>query len=115
MTDSQIQALVRAHWNEFMGEEMVIAQGIAGLEREADENGQLQLAMHKLECAKLEVACYSHAISKIVRTMSSRSARRHATGRESGFPIMNLILISHQARVVILLIPNQTCPPPPKV
>jgi hypothetical protein len=113
MADPQIQALVSTHWNEFMAKEIVLAQGIAGLEREADEGGQLQLAIHKLKRARLEVACYSDAISKIARTM--RLARCHATGHgESGFPRTNIILISHQAGVVIMPITNKACPPPPK-
>ena len=112
MEEPHIEALVSAHWNEFLAEEMVIAQGSAGLEQEADEGGQLQLAMHKLERAKLEVACYSHALSKIARTL----ARPPATGDgESGFPTTNVILTSHQVGVIVLPISNKTCPPPPKV
>ena len=109
MEDPQIRALVNAHWNEFMAEEILLAQGNAGVEREADEGGQLQVAIHKLERAKMEVACYSSAISKIARTMNL--VHRDSTDYgESGFPTTDEILISHQVRAVIVPTAAKTYP-----
>jgi hypothetical protein len=85
MADHQIQELVCAHWNEFMIEEIVLAHR-NNLDREADEVGQLQLAIHKLERARLEVEYYSDALTRVVDTM--RVVRRPVVG-ESGSPITN--------------------------
>jgi hypothetical protein len=103
MADHEIQALVKAHWNEFMVEEIILAQR-DDLEREADEIGQLQLVIHKLERAKLEVAYYSDAVSNTMKAV-----RRPVAG-ESGSPTMNEIFISHQVGVVMVPITTKTCP-----
>jgi len=93
LSDDDIQALVIARWNEFLVEEIILAQDNDALGREADDIGQLQLAIHKLERARLEVAYYSDAITKVANTM--RMARRPVTG-ESCSPTTNGILISHR-------------------
>ena len=73
MSADEMEVLVRAHWNEFLLEEVIRTQGDEVVGREADEIGQLQLTIHKLERAKLEVAHYSDAIRKAANNL--RAAR----------------------------------------
>jgi hypothetical protein len=97
MSDDDIHALIDAHWNEFVFEEIVRAQGDDARGQEVEQIGQLQLTIHKLKRARLEVACYLAAISRVADTI--RAARRHATG-ESGSPPTKAILMSHQVGIV---------------
>jgi hypothetical protein len=107
MSDDDIHALIDAHWNEFVFEELVRTQGdVHG--REAEEIGQLQLTIHKLKRARLEVACYLAAISRVANTI--RAAHRHATG-ESSSPPTKAILMSHQVKHRRFVLDNDTPDP----
>jgi hypothetical protein len=77
-----MQALISAHWNEFMIQEIVRAEESSVLKREVDELGQIQLAIHKLERAKLEVAYYSYAISKVINAMNLAAGLCEQPGRD---------------------------------
>jgi len=66
-----------------MIEEIILAQR-DDLEREADEIGQLQLAFHKLERARLEVEYYTDAISRIATNRSTRHPAPSEIRRPAG-------------------------------
>ena len=95
MSEDEMKVLIRAHWNEFLIEEAIRTQGGDIIGREADGIGQLQLAIHKLERAKLEVAYYSNAISKAADCLRA-ACRSHTVTGGSGSPTTKAILISHQ-------------------
>jgi hypothetical protein len=71
MSEDEMKALVLAHWNKFQLEEAIRMQEGDVIGREANEIGQLQLAIHKLERVKMEVTCYSDAIRKAANALCS--------------------------------------------
>ena len=64
MSDDEVDALVLAHWNEFQLEEVIRTQEGDVIEQEVKEYSQVQLAIHKLERARMEARCYLDAIRK---------------------------------------------------
>ena len=97
-----------------MVQEIILAQEGGVLQREIDEFGQMQLALHKLKRAKLEVAYYSHAIAKVANAMKVAASLRGQADRDdgkSGFSTTNEILTSYQVGVVIIPIATKTRPP----
>ena len=85
MSEDEMKALVLAHWNEFQLEEVIRTQEGDVIGREANEIGQLQLAIHKLERARMEVTCYSDAIRKAANALMMA---RHPVPGELGSPTM---------------------------
>jgi hypothetical protein len=65
--EQRISALANAYWSEVMVEQLLLQQEYQSSEQEAEQLAQLQVALHKLERAKLEVAIYTDAIAKAAR------------------------------------------------
>jgi pyruvate/oxaloacetate carboxyltransferase len=96
MSDDEMDALVLAHWIEFQLEEVVRTQEGEVIEREAKEYSQVQLAIHKLERARMEARCYLDAIRKAANRII---VARHPVPGESGSSATKAILISRQMRL----------------
>jgi len=91
ISEDDMNALIVAHWNEFQFEEIIRRQG-DDITPKADDIGQVQLAINKLERAKMEVTCYTDVVRNLARTLCSWWVR-------SGSPTLKAILISRQMRL----------------
>ena len=96
MSDDEMDALVLAHWNEFQLEEVIRTQEGHVIGQEEKEYSQVQLAIHKLERARMEARCYLDAIRKAANRFI---VARHPVPGESGSSTTKTILISHQMRL----------------
>lgn len=63
LADEDVSALVNAYWSEFILKKYL---GDHCLAPEAAHIAQVQLTLHQLEQAKLEVEVYSEAITKVI-------------------------------------------------
>jgi hypothetical protein len=62
--EEEISALVNAHFSEFMVEQILLDRNGPYPAPEAEEFAQLQLILHQLARARLEVDVYTEAINK---------------------------------------------------
>src|SRR5215472_3403283 len=98
--DQEINALVNAYWSEFLMEQVVLSQGTQGqssrseTSHDAMEFGQMQLAIQKLEHAKLEVQVYSGAIAKEAESWIGDGVALSCKQSSSKKPVTQFILWS---------------------
>jgi hypothetical protein len=80
LPDEDVSALVNAYWSEFILEKYL---GDRCLAPEASHIAQVQLTLHQLERAKLEVEVYSEAITKVI----GLSVGTHVTRESSRYNV----------------------------